>query len=188
MICCWHTLTPTTPGRIVGPPHPKPTMNLSDPISEHFIWFDYLHSDTAAKLGVDLSNPPDDIVENIKQVNAKEEEARAILGVPLSNSCCWRPLIVNQALKSSDTSAHVLALGVDMLPHGLAVEDAFNKLADHPTFMATVDQLIIERGCVHMGLAVPAHNTIPRCELRGEAYDPDGTRHYPLLRVWKVQS
>jgi len=163
-------------------------MNLSDPISEHFIWFDYLHSDTAAKLGVNLSNPPADIIENIRKVNAKEEEARTILGVPLSNSCCWRPLEVNRFLKSSDSSAHVLALGVDMLPHGLSVEEAFKKLAEHPTFMATVDQLIIERGCVHMGLATPKHDNIPRCELRGETHDPDGSRHYPLLRVWKAKS
>lgn len=162
-------------------------MNLSDPISEHFIWFDYLHSDTAAKMGVDLSNPPDDIVANIRKVNAKEEEARAILGVPISNSCCWRPLVVNQALKSSDTSAHVLALGVDMLPHGLGIQEAFDKLANHPSFMAEVDQLIIERGCVHMGLAVPAHDNKPRCELRGEGTGPDGKRTYPLIRVWKSQ-
>lgn len=160
-------------------------MDLSEHISANFIWFDYLHSDTAAKLGVDLANPPDEIIENIRKVNAKEEEARAILNVPISNSCCWRPLEVNRQLKSSDTSAHVLALGVDMLPHGMKVEDAFNTLAGHPTFMATVDQLIIERGCVHMGLAVPSHGNIPRMELRGESYDPDGTRHYPLLRIWK---
>jgi len=163
-------------------------MNLSDPISEHFIWFDYLHSDTAAKMGVDLANPPAEIIENIKKVNAKEEEARAILNVPISNSCCWRPLEVNRALKSSDTSAHVLALGVDMLPHGMTAEEAFNKLAEHPTFMATVDQLILERGCVHMGLAVPTRKNIPRCELRGERYDPDGSRHYPLIRVWKAKT
>lgn len=162
-------------------------MKLSDPISEHFIWFDYLHSDTAAKLGVDLANPPDDIVENIKKVNAKEEEARAILGVPISNSCGWRPLEVNRAVGSNDGSAHVLALAVDMLPHGLAIQDAFDKLAQHPTFMADVDQLIIERGCVHMGLAVPAHDNKPRGELRGESTGPDGKRTYPLIRVWKPQ-
>lgn len=160
-------------------------MNLSEHISEHFVWFDYLHSDTAAKLGVDLSNPPDEIIANIQKVNAKEEEARSILDAPISNSCCWRPLQVNQALGSSDTSAHVLALAVDMLPHDMKVEDAFAKLAAHPTFMATVDQLIIERGCVHMGLAVPSHGNIPRRELRGEQYDPDGSRHYPLIRVWQ---
>lgn len=162
-------------------------MNLSDPISEHFIWFDYLHSDTAAKMGVDLANPPAEIIENIRKVNAKEEEARAILNVPISNSCCWRPLEVNRALKSSDTSAHVLALGVDMQPHGMTAEEAFSKLAEHPTFMATVDQLILERGCVHMGLAVPTQQNIPRCELRGERFDPDGTRRYPLIRVWKAK-
>ena len=163
-------------------------MNLSEPISEHFIWFDYLHSDTAAKLGVDLSQPPPDVMENIRRVNAKEEEARAILGGPISNSCGWRPLEVNRFLKSSDTSAHVLALAVDMLPHGLTVEEAFDKLAAHPTFMATVDQLILERGCVHMGLAIPSRNYVPRMELRGERREDDGSRSYPLIRVWKAPS
>lgn len=163
-------------------------MNLSEPISEHFIWFDYLHSDTAAKLGVDLSQPPPDVIENIRRVNAKEEEARAILGGPVSNSCGWRPLEVNRFLKSSDTSAHVLALAVDMLPHGLTVEEAFERLAAHPTFMATVDQLILERGCVHMGLAIPSRNNVPRMELRGERREDDGSRSYPLIRVWKDPS
>ena len=163
-------------------------MNLSEPISEHFIWFDYLHSDTATRLGVDLSQPPPDVMENIRRVNAKEEEARAILGGPISNSCGWRPLEVNRFLKSSDTSAHVLALAVDMLPHGLTVEEAFDKLAAHPTFMATVDQLILERGCVHMGLAIPSRNYVPRMELRGERREDDGSRSYPLIRVWKAPS
>jgi hypothetical protein len=161
-------------------------MKLTDKISEHFIWLDYLRSDTAAKLGVDLSNPPEDIIENIKKVNAKEEEARAILGA-ISNSCCWRPLEVNRYLKSSDTSAHVLALGVDMIPHDHEVSDAFKLLYQDPNFMKDVDQLIIERGCLHMGLALPSHEFIARRELRTESY-VQGVRHYPLLRIWKPQA
>lgn len=159
-------------------------INLSDPISEHFTWFDYLHSDMASKMGIDLTNPPADVVENIKKVNAKEEEARAILGVPLSNSCCWRPLEVNRALKSSDTSAHVLGLGVDIMPRGMTIGEAFVKLASHPTFMAEVDQLILERGCIHMGLALPRHNNLPRRELREEK-SLAGNRVYPLIRIWR---
>ncbi len=162
-------------------------MNLSDSISEHFIWLDYLHSDAAAKLGVDLANPPQEIIENIRKVNTKEEEARTILGVGIRNTCGWRPLEVNRAVGSNDGSAHVLALGVDMIPLGLSIQEAFDKLAEHPTFMAGVDQLIIERGCVHMGLAIPKYKSIPRCELRGEGTGPDGKRTYPLIRVWQAK-
>jgi hypothetical protein len=55
-------------------------------------------------------------------------------------------------------------------------------------FIWRVDQLIIERGCVHLGVTVPAHDNLLRCELRGESYDPNGTRHFPLIWVWKANS
>jgi Peptidase M15 len=163
-------------------------MDLNEHISEHFIWFDYLHSDTAANMGVDLTQPTEDILANIQQVNAKEEEAREILNAPISNSCCWRPMIVNRALKSSDSSAHVSALAVDMLVHGMDVSAVFDTLAAHPTFMEGVDQLIIERACVHMGLPCKASNFEPRRELRRETISEDGSRHYPLERIWESPS
>lgn len=161
-------------------------MDLNEHISENFIYWDYLHSDSAANMGVDLSNPTEDILNNIALVNAKEEEAREILGASISNSCCWRPLIVNRALKSSDTSAHVTALAVDMLVHGIDVSTVFDTLAGHPSFMEGVDQLIIERACVHMGLPCKASNFQARRELRRETISADGSRHYPLERIWET--
>jgi hypothetical protein len=49
--------------------------------------------------------------------------------------------------------------------------------------MQDVDQLIIERGCIHIGLPVFQHHFIPRHELRLDE-DINGRRAYPLFGVW----
>lgn len=103
----------------------------------------------------------------------KLEEARAILGVPLRISYGYRCPALNQACGGSLTSDHMYARAVDFNPVGPSRESAFRKLWAHPMFMAGVDQLIIERGCIHLGLG-------PRRRQEGRGDLPV----YPLLAVW----
>lgn len=156
---------------------------LSAWITNNFKLVEFLQSDKAKELGIDLLHPPQEILDNIHQIAQKAQQAREILGVPITISNCWRPLELNRAIGSKDSSAHVHALAVDMIPHGMTIADAFDKLRKHHTFMVDIDQMIVERGCVHAGLLVPGTHPAPRRELRTEVLTY-GERHYPLLAIW----
>jgi hypothetical protein len=93
---------------------------------------------------------------------------------------------LNDAVGSQDTSAHRLFLAADAIPEGMELRAAWDALVADPDFMVDVDQLIIERGCIHMGLAVPAHGNVPRHELRLDA-GPVDHRTYPLFGHWTPQ-
>lgn len=103
----------------------------------------------------------------------KLEEARAILGVPLKVSYGYRSPALNQACGGSDTSDHMFCYAVDSNPVGMGREDAVRLLWAHPSFMRGVDQLIIERGCIHLGIG-------PCKRQQGRGDMP----FYPLLAVW----
>lgn len=143
---------------------------------------EFLQSNKAKELGIDLSNPPQLIRDNIEKIMMpKCNEAHEILNTPIVINSGWRPLALNTAIKGSKTSAHIYALGADMAPRGMSIEEAFKKLSEHPSFMRNVDQLIIERGCIHLGMR---SGSVPRRELRREVI-ANGKFSYPLIRVWE---
>lgn len=126
---------------------------------------------------------PMDLSGNLLKVAEKLEQARAIWGVPVRVSYAYRGPELNAAVGGYPTSAHVLALAADAIPRGIEIEDAFDALVADRVFMADVDQLIHERGCIHIGLPIPRYNYVPRHELRGDA-TVDGNRTYPLIGIW----
>ena len=133
------------------------------------------------------NNPPMAVAGNLAKLAQKLEEARAILGdLPLRVTYAYRGKELNDAVGSQDTSAHLLGLAADVVPSTIGLRAAWDTLADHPNFCSDVDQLIIERGCIHIGLAVPAHYNVPRHELRLDQ-DIDGVRRYPLYGHWTPQ-
>ncbi len=170
------------------------TLDREAYITEHFQWKEFLHSEAAERAGVAFPEPPEDIQANIRKVAAKAEEARTILGVPVGIHSGWRPtepVDINALAGSvSKTSAHIEGLAADLSPDGMTVPDALRTLVNHPTYMEGVDQLINERGCLHLGLPCKASGYEPRHEVRGETYiqnpkTKQTERHYPLLFVWK---
>lgn len=116
---------------------------------------------------------PDGWQPRIQALAEKLEEARAILATPLRVSYGYRCPALNQACGGSLTSDHMYARAVDFNPIGLGRRAAFELLWAHPTFMQGVDQLILERGCIHLGLG-------PRKRHEGRGDLP----LYPLLAVW----
>lgn len=154
-------------------------------LTPNFKLSEFLQSETARAHGIDLSNPPDEILSNLTRVAAKLEQARKIWGdvaVDVHNG--WRPLELNRLIGSRDSSAHVQGLAGDVVPEDLDLRAAFNKLLLDGTFMQDVDQAIIERGCIHIGLLVPGRHDAPRREVRIEAW-VNGERKYPLLCIWQ---
>jgi hypothetical protein len=111
--------------------------------------------------------------DRLQVLAGKLEEVQAILGVPLRISYGYRCPALNQACGGSLTSDHMYARAVDFNPVGLGREAAYRKLWAHPMFMSGVDQLILERGCIHLGLGA-------RRRQQGRGDMP----LYPLLAVW----
>ena len=143
---------------------------------------------TGEHTGID-NTPPEKLNPNGVKVAAKLEQARAIWSKKMGRECrvfvpsSFRCLALNTAVGGSKTSAHMEWLAADAVPEGMELRAAFDALVEDPEFMVDVDQLIIERGCVHFGFATALHEFIPRHELRLDQ-DVHGVRTYPLYGHW----
>ncbi len=147
---------------------------------------------------------PAALESNLRRVAWKLEQMRAILSEAAGQECWvkatygYRSPAENKACGSTATpSAHEYALAADTVPKPelFSLRQAWDVLRDSDEFMGgeePVDQLIIERGCIHVGLAVPWHENKARGELRTEMELPDRrktaqgkpVRTYPLFGVW----
>lgn len=113
-------------------------------LSEHFYLSEALHSDTAARLGIDNTPTPVEL-ERIRQTAQNMELVRAELGHPIHASSWFRSRALNAKTPgSSDTSAHTQAWAVDFTCRG------FGSPFDVCTHLATCgirfDQIIHEYG------------------------------------------
>jgi hypothetical protein len=95
---------------------------------------------------------------------------------------------LNAEVGGSPTSAHCDGLGADIYPMNGETVQLFYKILDKANIMRKIDQLILERGCVHVGMSVGP----PRNEVRGEKYitksDGNSVRTYPLMHIWKERT
>ena len=132
---------------------------------------------------------PDELKLNIQKVEEKLEEARAILteyfghDTPIIVAYGYRGPALNAAVGGSVTSAHMEGLAADTHYIGHDPDEISSILMQHPTFMAGIDQLIIEHGCLHYGLPCKASDYLPRHQLRHDHLD-HGVRTYPLVTLW----
>lgn len=134
--------------------------------------------------------PPAYLIPNGEKLSAKLERAREIWSVEIGRECRvrisygYRCPALNAACGSvSTTSAHMEFLAADAIPEVLTLSQSWDALRLDPDFMRDVDQLIIERGCVHIGLATSVRRDNPRRELRTESPGP----HYPLWAIWPAE-
>jgi zinc D-Ala-D-Ala carboxypeptidase len=127
--------------------------------------------------------PPESLAGNGIKIAEKLEQARSIWGVPVLVTYAYRGDALNNACGGSSTSVHREFLAADTVPLGLDLDHAFDQLVADRAFMSDVDQLIIERGCIHIGLPGERQNYHPRHELRKDAM-VDGVRRYPLIGIW----
>lgn len=132
------------------------------------------------------NTPPESLASNALKIAEKCEQARKIWGVPVRVSYAYRCDALNIACCGSTTGVHREFLAADVIPKGIDLEPAFWMLAKDPVFMSNVDQLIVERGCIHIGLPGERQNYHPRHELRKDQ-TIKGVRHYPLVGIWTPQ-
>jgi hypothetical protein len=144
-----------------------------------------IRSATAERLK--LSNePPPDLEAALMATSWLAEEARAILGVPCAVGRGYSSWAVHAAvykakgLPVNKSSVHPLGLAVDLHLQGLEIRAALDKLRAHAAFMAKVDQMIEERGCLHLGR--PRPGTAARHQVKVEVIK-NGIATYPLLEA-----
>jgi len=120
-------------------------------ISEHFTLEEFSFSLAAARLGLD-NTPIPIIITNLSFVAAVMEKIRTLLGDrPIVVRSGYRSVAVNQAVGGVATSAHCHGLACDFVCplFGTPAEVARTILKS----VIDYDQLILEYGWVHVGLA-----------------------------------
>ncbi len=120
-------------------------------ISEHFTLEELSFSETAARLGLD-NTPAPIVVTNLGLVATTMEGIRTLLGEdPIVVHSGYRSPQVNKAVGGVATSAHCFGLACDFVcpEFGTPCEVALAILKSDIEY----DQLILEYGWVHVGLA-----------------------------------
>lgn len=162
-----------------------------------FSYEDYLYSETAERLDID-NTPGIGEEKNIRMIlmpivdaifNLANEKWPGCMDTRVKGGSLhsgFRSHAVNAALPGSPTSAHCDGLGADLYPTNGKIRELMELIMDTPWIMKRIDQLILERGCVHVGMSVGT----PRNEIRGEKYvvvDGKSKRTYPLVKIWKEE-
>ncbi len=120
-------------------------------LSEHFTLEEFSFSEAAARRGLD-NTPGRIVITNLGRVAAVMERIRTLLGDrPIVVHSGYRSVEVNQAVGGVATSAHCHGLACDFVcpAFGTPVEVAWAILKSDLEY----DQLILEYGWVHVGLA-----------------------------------
>jgi zinc D-Ala-D-Ala carboxypeptidase len=120
-------------------------------ISEHFTLEEMSFSEAAARLGLD-NTPGPAIIVNLTRTAATMEIIRALLrAMSINVHSGYRSPQVNRAVGGAATSAHCRGLACDFVcpAFGAPLEIARAILSSAIEF----DQLILEYGWVHVGLA-----------------------------------
>jgi hypothetical protein len=120
-------------------------------ISEHFTLEELSFSEAAARRGVD-NTPPPVVIVNLSLVATVMERIRTLLGDrPIVAHSGYRSAEVNRAVGGVETSAHCHGLACDFVcpAFGTPAEAALVILKSDIDY----DQLILEYGWVHIGLA-----------------------------------
>jgi zinc D-Ala-D-Ala carboxypeptidase len=120
-------------------------------LSAHFTLEEMSYSEVAARLSLD-NRPDEAVMANLKLMAAFMEKIRVLLGGrPISVHSGYRSTAVNQAVGGITTSAHCRGLACDFVcpDFGTPADVALIILKSDLEY----DQLILEYGWVHVGLA-----------------------------------
>lgn len=122
-------------------------------LSEHFSLEELTFSQAALRQGIDNTPDPEQVANLVRLCQELAEPARLILGVPLHVDSGYRSARVNSAVGGSMTSRHMQGLALDLIPIGIPLQDAFDRLRTSPQL--PYDQIIFEcRAWIHLGAAM----------------------------------
>lgn len=130
-------------------------------LSAHFSLEEATISETASRLGIDNSHPTPQIVTTASRTAVYLEGIRDLLRKPIHVNSWIRCLDLNRALKSRDTSQHLVGEAVDFIcpEFGTPIEICKEIVISGLEF----DQLILEHTWVHI-----SWNSIPNARQRNQ--------------------
>lgn len=146
-------------------------MDLNTKLSPHFKLKELIHSDRATQLGIDNTPPDDDVINSLIIVCCRIlEPVRDHFQRPFSVNSGYRCPELNQALRGSKTSQHMLGQAVDFEVPGVANYDLAMWISTNLIY----DQLILENyksgdpssGWVHCSI-VSGHNRMQILTING---------------------
>lgn len=119
-------------------------------ISENFLVSELLDSNDAVRLGIDNTPTPSDFLHLVESTNNLWQPVRTNLGTPVSISSAFRCKLLNDAVGSKDTSAHLKGYAIDFKsPKFGTPRQVVNEISKMPL---KFDQCIYEFGrWVHLG-------------------------------------
>lgn len=135
-------------------PAPPSAIDPSMKLSAHFTLEEFIRSATAKERKI--SNlPTEEHLANLRVAAAGMEHVRALLGgQPIQVTSGYRSEELNIAVKGSKTSDHLEGFSIDFGRPGMSHYDVAHAIASDAALMATVDQLIYEKGrWVHISFA-----------------------------------
>jgi len=132
-------------------------------LSTHFTFPEVTRSSMADRLGIDNS-APEDVMPAVFNTAAHMELVRLCLKNSAIIIDSWyRCLLLNRALKSKDTSKHILGEAVDFISPSFGTPPQIVKLLAAEFKVLQFDQLIHEHTWVHISF-----NSNPDSKPRGQ--------------------
>lgn len=143
------------------------------PLSEHFTLEELTFSQSALRLGIDNTPPLAAMQELPRLCSMLLEPARLILGVPLHVDSGYRSPELNARIGGASASAHMDGRAADIIPIGMPLQDAFDKLRSDAL---PLDQIILECAAwIH--LAIAPDGTEPRRQALTASGSPGNWRY-----------
>ena len=97
-------------------------------LSQHFGLHEFLRSGTAARMGIDMTPPPE-VVNNLRRLCVNVlEPLRVILDRPIAITSGYRPPALNAAIGGAKNSQHVLGEAADIIVVGMSPHDVWASL------------------------------------------------------------
>ena len=141
-------------------------------LSEHFLLEELVHSDLAARKGIN-NDPTPNIIDNLGRLAQLLEQVRKVVGRPITVTSGYRCKALNDAVGSKDTSQHLLGCAADIKALNMTPDELVKRIINSDI---QYDQLIREfDSWVHISIPnTPSENP------RGQTLiiDKLGTRPY----------
>ena len=141
-------------------------------LTEHFTLEELITSEIAARHGLD-NNPSLEVVANLERLARFLEDVRKILGKPIMVNSAYRSLAVNEAVKGSKSSQHLVGCAADIRVPSMTPDQVCKAIIASDL---QYDQLIREFDAwTHVSITNDA-NATPRNQTL--IIDSKGTRPY----------
>ena len=141
-------------------------------LTEHFTLEELITSEIAARHGLD-NNPSLEVVANLERLARFLEEVRKILGKPIMINSAYRAPAINEAVKGSKSSQHLLGCAADIRVPNMTPDEVVKAII---ASNLQYDQLIREfDSWTHVSITNDA-GTTPRNQTL--IIDKQGTRPY----------